>query len=149
MAYKKILVPVDGSAISARGLKEAVRMCRGSPAKLCLVHVVEAQQAVVVPEVGTEIVPVLDALKQAGRRTLAKAEATVRRSGLKSEIKLVEDYAGPTSDAIVRQARRFHADLIVMGTHARRGVARALLGSDAELVVRKSPVPVLLVPDRR
>ena len=45
----------------------------------------------------------------------------------------------------MHEARRQRADLIVLGTHGRRGLRRAVLGSDAEQVVRRSPVPVLLV----
>lgn len=146
MAYKRIVVPVDGSAISQRGLKEGVRLARESGGRLKLVHVVEARQAVAVPEMGTEIVPMLDALERTGLRTLARAASAARRSGVKADTELVKDHAGPVADAVVAEARRFRADLIVMGTHARRGVARALLGSDAEMVTRKSSVPVLLVP---
>lgn len=148
MAYKRIVVPVDGSQTSQRGLKEGLRLARASGGRLRLVHVVEARQAVAMPEVGTGIVPMLDALERAGLRALAKAQAAAKRSGVKSETELVKDYSGPIADAIVSQARRFRADLIVMGTHGRRGVARALLGSEGEVVVRRSPVPVLLVPQR-
>jgi nucleotide-binding universal stress UspA family protein len=49
------------------------------------------------------------------------------------------------ADIVTRQARRWKADLIVMGTHGRRGVNRMIMGSDAELVVRNAPMPVLLV----
>jgi nucleotide-binding universal stress UspA family protein len=55
---------------------------------------------------------------------------------------------GRVADAIVEEARRSRCDLIVIGTHGRRGVSRAMLGSDAENVVRSSPVPVLLVRAR-
>jgi nucleotide-binding universal stress UspA family protein len=58
---------------------------------------------------------------------------------------LLESAAGPAADAIVRQARKWKADVIVLGTHGRRGVRRMLMGSDAEQVVRSSPVPVMLV----
>jgi nucleotide-binding universal stress UspA family protein len=52
------------------------------------------------------------------------------------------------ADEIVKQAKEWLADLIVMGTHGRRGLERLAMGSDAELVLRLSPVPVLLVRDR-
>ena len=61
---------------------------------------------------------------------------------------LIEDFSGRVANAVVDQARRWRADLIVMGTHGRRGLDRMFLGSDAELVARHSPVPVLLVPPR-
>ncbi len=48
-------------------------------------------------------------------------------------------------ECILRAAREYHADLIICGTHGRRGIRRLLVGSDAEYVVRHAPVPVLLV----
>jgi nucleotide-binding universal stress UspA family protein len=64
------------------------------------------------------------------------------------EQKLVETLGGRVADEIVKQAKEWLADLIVMGTHGRRGLERLAMGSDAELVLRLSPVPVLLVRDR-
>jgi nucleotide-binding universal stress UspA family protein len=52
------------------------------------------------------------------------------------------------ADEVLREAKRWEADLIVMGTHGRRGVQRLVLGSDAEQVVRQAEIPVLLVPSR-
>ena len=146
MAYKRILVPVDGSPTAAKGLKEAIRLARESRGRLILLHVVEEYTAFTAPEAGINIGPVLDALKAGGRKTLARIERGARAAGARTVSALVEDYGGRVADAIVAQARRSKADLIVMGTHGRRGVQRALLGSDAELVARYSPVPVLLVP---
>ena len=53
--------------------------------------------------------------------------------------------AARVADLVVEQARQWGAELIVLGTHGRRGLGRALLGSDAEQVLRQAPVPVLLV----
>jgi nucleotide-binding universal stress UspA family protein len=57
-------------------------------------------------------------------------------------------FGGRAADAIVEEAGKWKADVIVLGTHGRRGLRRALLGSDAEEVVRNASVPVLLVRDR-
>jgi len=146
MSYKRILVPVDGSPTSAKGLKEAIKLARESRAKLRLIHVVEEYAAFSAPELGANVGPLLDALKAAGRKALARVERSARAAGVRPETALVEDFGGRVADAIVRQAKRWRADLIVMGTHGRRGVKRVLLGSDADLVVRYSPVPVLLIP---
>jgi len=148
MAYKRILVPVDGSTTSAKGLQEAIKVAKQLRARLRLLHVVEEFAAFSAPEVGANIVPLLDAMKSGGRKTLARIERSARSKarGVRFDTMLVEDFGGRVADAIVTQARRWRADLIVMGTHGRRGVQRALLGSDAELVVRYSPVPVLLIP---
>ena len=148
MGYKRILVPVDGSPTSAKGLQEAIKLAKGSAAKLRLLHVVEEYAAFAAPETGVNIAPLLDALKSGGRKILARVERKARSAGARPETALVEDFGGRTADAIIDNARRWRADLLVMGTHGRRGFKRALLGSDAELVVRNSRVPVLLVPAR-
>jgi nucleotide-binding universal stress UspA family protein len=149
MSYKRILVPVDGSPVSAKGMKEAVKLARAARARLRLLHVVEEYAAFSSPEVGANIGPILDALRDSGKRTLAKVERAARALGVRPETSLVEDAGGRVADSIVEQAKRWRADLIVMGTHGRRGMNRMLIGSDAELVIRYSPVPVLLVPGKR
>lgn len=149
MPYKRILVPVDGSSTAAKGLQAAVRLARENRAKLRLLYVLEQHAAFTAPEIGADIGPILEAMKLGGRKTLARIQRRARAAGARTETALVEDLGGRVADVIVKQARRWRADLIVMGTHGRRGIGRALLGSDAELVVRWSPVPVLLVPARR
>ena len=146
MTYKRILVPVDGSPTSKKGMQEAIRLARSSRARLRLLHVVEQTVAFSAPEVAIDLGPILDSLRAAGKRRLAGIERRVRRSGVKLDTALVENFGMRVADAVIAQARRWRADLIVMGTHGRRGLQRALIGSDAELVVRYSPVPVLLVP---
>jgi len=148
MAYKRILVPVDGSAVSANGLREALKFARRGRAKLRLLHVVEDYTAFSAPEVGVDVGPLLEAMLGTGRKTLARIERRVRSAGVKPDCVLVENIGGRVADEIVWQAKRWRADLIVIGTHGRRGLQRALMGSDAELVARHSPVPVLLVPAR-
>jgi nucleotide-binding universal stress UspA family protein len=146
MAYKRILVPVDGSPTSAKGLKAAIKLAREGRGRLRLLHVVEEYTAFIAPEGGVDITPILDGMKAAGRRTLARVERGMRKAGARHDTMLVESLGSRVADLVVQQAKRWRADLIVMGTHGRRGMKRALLGSDAELVVRHSPVPVLLVP---
>ncbi len=149
MSYKRILVPVDGSSVSNLGLKQAMKMARGGRAKVRLLHVVEEFGAFMTPDTGAGIGPVLDSLRAAGKRTLARIERRARASGLKPSTALVENFAGRVADAIVDEVKRWRPDLVIMGTHGRRGIKRMLLGSDAELVIRSSPVPVLLVPAGR
>ena len=148
MGYRRILVPVDGSATSARGVAEAIKLAQDARAKLLLLHVVEQYAILGIPDAGASIGPVLDTLKRAGRSTLEKMERSARRQGARPETRLVEDFSGRVANAIVDQAKRWRAQVIVMGTHGRRGLDRVFLGSDAELVARYSPVPVLLVPAR-
>ncbi len=146
--YKRIFVPVDGSSTSNLGLKEALRLAKQHRARLCLFHAVDelfvaaAAEGMVLPD------EVFASLREAGRKVLAKAAALARRSGVQARTVLVETVAAPAADAIVREAKKWKADLIVMGTHGRRGVRRLVMGSDAEQVLRETPVPVLLVRGR-
>jgi nucleotide-binding universal stress UspA family protein len=94
---------------------------------------------------GRAIEQFIDALKAQGKEILAKAQRIVFEHALKSEGVLLETIGGRAADLIIEHAKQCKADLIVMGTHGRRGLRRLALGSDAELVVRSSPIPVLLV----
>jgi nucleotide-binding universal stress UspA family protein len=148
MAYKRILVAVDNSQTSNKGMLEAIKLAKESRGKLLLLHVIEEFAAFSAPELSLDPGPILDAMRDAGRRTLTRIERRARAAGARPETKVVENYSGRVANAIDDQAKRWRADLIVIGTHGRRGFNRLLLGSDAELVVRYSPVPVLLVPAR-
>jgi len=146
MGFKRILVPVDGSKTSAKGMAVAIRMAKEGRARLMLLHVVEEYVAFMAPEAAAATDQVLAAMRDGGKRTLKRIAASARRAGARAEAEMVEDFGGRVADAIVAKAKKWKADVIVMGTHGRRGLNRALMGSDAELVVRWSPVPVLLVP---
>lgn len=148
MAYKRILVPVDGSPTGAAGLKAAISLARQTGATLRLVHVVDEQAAFAFPDGGVSLGPLIDSLKAGGRRILERAGKTAVAAGVRTETRMVVNFGQRIADGIVKEARRARSDLIVMGTHGRRGVRRALLGSDAEFVLRLSQVPVLLIPPR-
>jgi nucleotide-binding universal stress UspA family protein len=68
-----------------------------------------------------------------------------REAGLKAESIILEIMGGRAADSIVAEANAWGADLIVLGTHGRRGAKRLVMGSDAEEIVRTTPIPVLLV----
>jgi nucleotide-binding universal stress UspA family protein len=147
--YKRILVPVDGSPTARLGLREAVRLAKDQKAALQLVHVVDEHSVVMTSgEVGAYIADLIPLLRKRGRDILRNAEALVRRERLTCSTVLLETLLGPAADLIVRQAKKWRAQLIVIGTHGRRGLRRLVLGSDAEQIVRTSPVPVLLVRAR-
>ena len=144
--YKRILVPVDGSATSRRGLKAALRLARGQRAALLVLNVVDAMPILATVEGGAALDSgVFESLRASGRKVLDRALAEAKRGGVRAKGVLAENLAGRVADVIVRQARKLRADVIVIGTHGRRGLSRMVMGSDAELVVRYSSVPVLLV----
>jgi nucleotide-binding universal stress UspA family protein len=80
-----------------------------------------------------------------GKETLAKARQRATQAGLSSDAVLREVTSQRVADVIVEEATRQQCGLIAMGTHGRRGLNRLAMGSDATLVLREAPVPVLLV----
>lgn len=143
-AYSKILVAVDGSAAANKGLREALRLAKREGARLLILNVVNDFPAVASLE-GPVPVDVTPMLRKGGERILERARAAAAKARVKPTLLAREISGGPVAGAIVREAKKQRADLIVLGTHGRRGVRRLVLGSDAEQVVRQSPVPVLLV----
>ena len=143
--YSRILVPVDGSAPAESGLREAIRLATATHSTLVVLHVVNEFPILMDPIAVADYNGLLEALRRAGEEIVAKAVKTVAAAGLPCESAIVDALSGSASNAIVEQVAARHCDLVVMGTHGRRGMKRLALGSDAEVVVRHSPVPVLLV----
>lgn len=143
--YKQILSPIDGSPTSNRGMIEAIRLAKDQNAKLRFLHVVDAQFVTVDMSGAINLGEVLDILRDAGGKILEGAKASALKEGIVAETVMVDSMIGRIGDQAVQQAQAWPADLIVMGTHGRRGVSHLFMGSDAETVVRTSPVPVLLV----
>lgn len=142
--YKKILVPIDGSETSLRALDEAARLAQLCGARIDVLYVVDTVEDGYVPaEVYFQ--DVLPRLVKRGERLLKDAVDTLRAKGIQAESVLIEGWAQRVSKVIIEQASARGADLIALGTHGRRGFNRFVMGSDAEQVVRSSPVPVLLV----
>jgi len=144
--YKRILVPVDGSATSAKGLGEAIRLAKLTGARLALVNVVdEMSLALGVEAYASYSRDVLSALRDGAREILDNAQARAASAGVGADTKAIETFGARVADLIVDEAVAAKADLIVIGTHGRRGIGRLLLGSDAEQILRLAPIPVLLV----
>jgi nucleotide-binding universal stress UspA family protein len=143
--YGKILVPVDGSETSTAGLNEAVKLAKIHGSQLCLMHIVNEFILDYTYAPGQYSEDLLGALRKGGRAILDAAETDVQHQGIKPHCVLVESIGGAAADLILEQATDWRADLIVMGTHGRRGIFRLALGSDAEQVVRAANIPVLLV----
>jgi nucleotide-binding universal stress UspA family protein len=140
-AIRTILVPVDFDSSSDAALEQAVRLARAFGARIKLLHVL----AFALSDVDSE-------LFYAGPNTSVR----LRTGALKGLADIAERYRdqvvieheireGIAWDEIVGAATQLDADLIVMGTHGRKGGFRGLLGSVAERVVRASSVPVMTV----
>ena len=144
--YKRILVPIDGSPTSNLGLNEAIKLAKDQGAKLRLFHLVDEYIVVSTPDgVMLDTGDLLESMRQGGKKIIEKAEALAKRNGVTPESVMIESFGGRAADFIVKQANKWKADLIVLGTHGRRGVKRLVMGSDAEEVIRRTRVPVLLV----
>jgi nucleotide-binding universal stress UspA family protein len=148
--FEQVMVAVDGSPTSNRGLKAAIGLAVDQRAALTVVHVVDTAAGVAyagdisyVP--ASYVDDLLDDLRTNGKRVLAKAEAAARAAGVEVRSLLVEAKGGGVADAIVATSRKLRADVIVLGTHGRRGIGRMFMGSDAESIVRQATMPVLLV----
>ncbi|MEO8856240.1 MAG: universal stress protein [Burkholderiaceae bacterium] len=142
--YQRILVPIDGSATSDRGLEEAIKLGKLTGAKLRLLHVVDdlsLASAGGMAYTGD----MLGILRAEGGEIVSKAQAQVQARGLEVDTVLNDSLAGRVSDIVLAQVGSWGADLIVLGTHGRRGVRRLFMGSDAENIIRASTVPVLLL----
>lgn len=144
--YQRILVPVDGSATSNRGLDEAIKVASMTHGKLLLMHAIDdlsfsfaLQASMAYTNDWHEF------MRQDGEAILERARAKAEAAGVVAEVTLSDRYARPVHERIADEANRWDADLIVIGTHGRRGLQRVLMGSAAEGVLRLASKPVLLV----
>ena len=143
--YQRILVPVDGSSAADRGVAEAIRLAGALKARLLFLHVLDDYPMLQEMTTAGSLDAMLRDLRHAGLDVLAKARQAAEQSSVHCETLMREAAGRRVADVIVDQVGQHHCDLVAIGTHGRRGFARLALGSDAEQVVRYSPVPVLLV----
>jgi len=139
--FRKLLVPVDGSDPSGAAISLALRVALDAGAAVVFCSVADLAQASSLCYPGVDASIVIDSELEQCRALVAAAEVQARAAGVNARGVAVE---GLRTDAILDLARAEGADLIVMGSHGRSGVARAFLGSTTEGVLRRSPVPVLV-----
>jgi nucleotide-binding universal stress UspA family protein len=141
--YKKLFVADDGSEPSGAALREAIKLARSVGAELHIVFVVFHPKTFGHPIVN--LAAVEDALRAEGQTILDRAVAQAREAGVAAATDMVEATREPIATTLLAAAANAHADLIVMGTHGRSGIGRAVLGSVAESLLRAAKLPVLLV----
>lgn len=144
--YQRIVVAVDGSPTAKRALAEAIRLAGASGASLLLLHVTEEPLPLMIEGDWTLPAIPLEQYQELGRRILEEAAAQAAAAGVQAQTKLVEAAGRRIGRVVSEEAQAWQADLIVAGTHGRRGLDRLLLGSVAEGIVRTARVSVLLVP---
>lgn len=146
--YKRILLAVDGSSTSNAALQEALDLARKGQSRLRLVHVIDSPYDypdMMYGQVAGDPEELRQAWQKTGQDVVDQALAAAHQARLEAESALLESAGRRVSAAIAEEAKRWGADLIVVGTHGRRGLDRLLLGSVAEGVVRTAAVSVLLV----
>ncbi|VWD14846.1 UspA domain-containing protein [Burkholderia lata] len=145
--YSNILVALDGSDTSSRALDAALTLASETGAKLTPVYVVDF----LVPAYdmyGYDPSILVDAFREDGLRVTEDAARRMKARDVAGtpQISNVEPAGEDIPHRIVALADEIEADLIVMGTHGRRGVQRLFLGSVAERMLRLATRPVLMIP---
>ena len=140
MGVARVLIALDESPIAAHAADVGIELAAALGAALAFVHVVDPA-AVAEPEGGIPAPDLVAYAEQDGKRLLAAFRPRVPAAMTPLEFVRV----GTPAAEIARAAADWHADVIVIGSHGRSGVTRAILGSVAEAVMREAPCPVLVV----
>jgi len=113
--FQRILVPVDGSETSKKALEATIQLARAMDGQIRVMHAID------------------------------EAMATVKAAGVACDSLLVDELGPRLGESVAQAARDWKADLIVVGTHGRRGFNRLVLGSGAEQIIRLAPAPVMVI----
>ena len=144
MTFRRILIAVDSGEFAMAAAHRGLEMARELKAQAALLFVVERSKAMGNVDAGITPNEALIVLKKEAEMTL---DQLALMYGGERILKFMPE--GDPAVDIVRMAETWEADLLVIGTHARTGLSRLLLGSVAEQVVRHSPIPVMVVPRGR
>lgn len=141
MTYKKILLAVDSSTHSMHAAKMGFELARQLTATVALLFVVAKNREVINPDLG--ITP-----EQSATVLLKQAEETIEQlikmHDFSSDVLHFTPEGFPKQE-IIKTAREWEADIIVMGAHGKSGLLHLLMGSVTEYVIRHSPIPVMVV----
>jgi nucleotide-binding universal stress UspA family protein len=146
--YRRILVPLDGSDTAERGLTEAIGLASAIKARLVLLNVVVDLQNLIEAASIASYEKMRNRLDEFARKLVDDARRRAAQHDLEADTVVRELLRGRAAEVIVAVAAEQGCDLIVMGTHGRRGLGRLVLGSDAAAVLHDAQVPVLLVGPR-
>lgn len=140
--FQRILVPVDGSETSNKAMVAALNLARLTGGRLRIVHAFDDIVYISGYEYDAQA---RYAAREEAAKVLETAKAVALAAGIGAETCLLETRGRRLGEAIADEAQAWDAELVVVGTHGRRGVGRVLLGSGAEQIIRTSPVPVLTI----
>ncbi len=136
------MIAVDGSKASSLALKEAIQLAKNQNSKLCVIHIVDTLY-----EGDVDREAFVELIRKQGQEVLNSIKKKLSRVKIEFEMKLAEltPSKSQIAEKLVDEASAWSADLIIIGTHGRRGIQHILTGSVAEEVIRISKIPVLLV----
>lgn len=145
MSYKRIIVAVDGSETADLALMHALDLAKSLQAKICIIYVIDACPNANLA-LGMDFDRWREIIKEDGLSILDRAKQIAEKNNVLIETQLVEIMdASKISQKIIETALSWKADLLIMGTHGRRGFNRLILGSVAEETIRIAPIPILLI----
>ncbi|MBW4048213.1 MAG: universal stress protein [Proteobacteria bacterium] len=139
--YSHLFVAIDGSPVGGAALQHAIELAREQHARLHVAHVMDMLGMTWATD------EILESQRQFGQGLLDQACANARKLGVQSESSLLHTavVGQRPAEVLAEQARAVAADLVVLGSHGRRGMSHLFLGSVAEGVARLCPMPVLIV----
>jgi nucleotide-binding universal stress UspA family protein len=140
MHFRKVFIAVDDDPIAAYAAEVGMDLARTLDAQVALIHAIDPS-LIFAPETGIAADELALRAEQDGTRLMADFRARLRAGT--HALQFIPQ--GPPGSEIVKAAREWEADLIVIGSHGRHGITRALVGSVAEAVMREASCPVLVV----
>lgn len=140
--YQRILVPYDGSQTSRKALVAALQLARDGGGRVRIVHALDELVYVSAEGFSAEAIA---AARAWAEECLREGLDIAKAAGVPADSKPLEGRGARLGELVAEEALAFEADLVAVGTHGRRGVERALMGSGAEQIIRMAPVPVLAV----
>jgi len=146
--YKRIMVAIDESFMTNKVLDTAIELAKANGAQLAICHAVDETifaQREVEMMLPNSVGKAEYRMRLGAQGFLGKAAEKARAAGVEAETKLIESEQKHVSDMLADGATEWNADLLVVGSHGRRGVERFFVGSVAERLVRKATVSLLLV----
>jgi nucleotide-binding universal stress UspA family protein len=146
--YQRIFVAVDGSDTSNLALEQALQLAKDQRARVRIVHALDpAPYTSVAGMRPFDAGELIESMRQDSKRLLATALDAAKAAGVNAETALIDGEwtSERAAQRLARAAKSWEADLIVVGTHGRRGFDRLMMGSVAEAIMRIADVPVLLV----
>jgi nucleotide-binding universal stress UspA family protein len=147
--YQRILVPIDGSGTSNRALAAALDLAKTLGGRVRLVHVMsESAYLTGYDPYGGSGAAMYEAVRKAADQIVADGARIAAAAGVEADSIMVDKSGERLGETIANAVKLWSADLVVVGTHGRRGLGRVLLGSGAEQIIRDAPVPVLVIRSR-